>query len=75
MAVAVDVGVWVRVGLRVGVLVGLRVGVLVGVEVAVGVVTFVMVLIHVHHVAVDMFAGRVVGLGLHLVLTLAPLIL
>ena len=53
VAVAVDVGVEV--------LVGVSVGVLVGVAVAVPVAIRPMVLIHVPHVAVDMFAGAAGG--------------
>jgi hypothetical protein len=53
VAVAVDVGVDVQVGVVVSVLVG--------VTVSVPVLTRVMVLIHVSHVAVDMFAGAVEG--------------
>jgi hypothetical protein len=62
VAVAVDVDVDVQVGVVVSVLVG--------VTVSVPVVIRVMVLIHVSHVAVDMFAGAVGG---HPVLTPASL--
>jgi hypothetical protein len=58
VAVAVDVGVDVQVGVVVSVLVGVTVSVPVDIR--------VMVLIHVSHVAVDMFAGAV---GVHPVLT------
>ncbi|MCK4472404.1 MAG: hypothetical protein KAW49_11545 [Anaerolineae bacterium] len=82
----VDVGVKVLVGVSVGVLVGVEVtvavdvgvkvpvgvsvGVLVGVAVAVPVTIRLMVLIHVPHVAVDIFAGAA---GLHPVLALPSL--